>query len=70
MALGFDREILQIDPAKNDTGIGGRRDQSNVSKYAGMKTHTFSGRRSDYGGLKHVLLIVARCYPDVLVFVP
>jgi hypothetical protein len=62
--------MVEVHAAKNDAGIGRRRQQADVSEDTRVKTHTFSVRLASYGGLKHFPSAkIACCRPRFPLFV-
>src|SRR5258708_11236557 len=51
--LRFDGEIVQVNAAKHDTGIGGGRHQADMTVHAGVEAHTFGRRLRSDGCLEH-----------------
>ena len=53
VAVGFDREIVEIHAAENDAGVGGSGLKAKLRVNAGVETHTFGFNRAVDGRLKH-----------------
>jgi hypothetical protein len=53
VALRFDRKIVQVDAAKNDSGFSGRGGQGNVAKDTGVQADSLGARGRCDGCLKH-----------------
>src|SRR3984893_10082858 len=51
--FSFDREIVEVNAAKNNSGIRRRGSQANVAIHASVKAHALRFSRSRYGALKH-----------------
>jgi len=53
VAVGFDGEIVEVDAAENDAGIGGSGLEAEFCVDSGVETHTIGFDRAMDGGLKH-----------------
>jgi hypothetical protein len=53
VAVGLNRKIVEVHPAKNDAGVGRSGEKAKVSVNAGVETHTLGFNRAMDSGLKH-----------------
>src|SRR5215469_5874113 len=53
LTLGLDREVVEINAAENDAGLGGCGHQADATVDAGVQAHTLGRRFSSYGCLEH-----------------
>jgi hypothetical protein len=54
VALRFYREIIEVDAAKDDAGVGGGWDQADVPVDPGVQANAFCGSRLRDGCLEHL----------------